>query len=531
MSTPIGKLAVSAAAIASLTGISAAHAGAIFVPGYGPQAQARAGAFMVKADDVSALVHNPAGLAGAEGNMLQLGSNFISMSLSFQREGTYRPTGEDDEPSYVGEPFPEVTDQTDPAVGFAGFQAVPLIGFATDLGDPDSPLRLAAGVITPHGFPERNFAADYEFSQSPAQGRAEAPPPQRYDVMEQAALKGGPTVGAAYQITDDLDVGGRFTWGIAHISARAYVWGIRNYEEYIGRDGYFDVEGWDYFVPNFGLGARYRPSSSWEIGASYSSSARASAQGEGAAVLGYDLGFEGEQDFIRPVADDEATCAPGGELDALKTCVTFKLPQSLGAGARWIWEDEGRERADIEFDIKWENWSSGTASDYELIVDGESGLTGLPMRDQRLRHHFRDTFSFRLGGSYLFPMGDGRGLVASAGAAYDTAAAPTQYTRLDIDGNSKTTLAAGLSYVTPRLRVDAGGGAVLQPDRRVEACQTDTSQPSCDGGDSPPTMAQREQPDPIQPLRDRTNQFQSPFNAGEYSSGYTLMSVGVTTWF
>ena len=502
-------------ALAAAAGLAQpAHAGGIFLPGYGPQGQARAGAFLVKASDTSAMAYNPAGLAGTRGTMAQLGSNFVRMSLSFQRAGEYQATGEETEPDYVGQPFPEVSDQSSPALGFAGFQAVPVIGVASDLGSPDSGLVVAAGVITPHGYPEREFTPDYEFEADGV-----APPPQRYDVMRQNAVKVGPSVAAAYRVNEDLDVGARFTWGVAHIEATSYLWGLRNYEEHVARDGYFDVQATDYFVPNFGLGLRYRPTSFLEVGASYASAAKANARGEGVAVLGSELGFGGQQDYIAPELDDP-NCAPGGRVDALKTCVGFKLPQQAGGGARLIWRDGERERADLEMNVFWENWSSGTASDYELIVDGKSGLSDLPLLEQRLRHNFRDVWSFRLGGSYAFALAD-RELVASAGAAYDTAAAPNDYTRLDVDGAARTTLGAGLAYLTPRMRVDLGAGAVLQPDRTVETCETSAAQPTCDG----------EHPDPIQPLRHRNNQWQNPFNGGDYSSGYALFSLGLTTWF
>lgn len=513
--------AVSAAA-GALFAAGAAHAGALYVPGYGPQAQGRAGAFLVKADDVSALAHNPAGLARAEGNMAQLGANFLRLSLSFQRAGHY-PEAEGE--PYEGEPYPEISDQSRPTFGFGGFQAVPVIGFVSDLGDPDLGLRIAGGLITPKGYPERRFAPDYEF-----EAEGVAPPPQRYDVMEQTALKAGPSIAAGYQVTDDLDVGARFTWGIARLEATSYVWGVNNYDEYISRDGVFEVDAWDYFVPNFGVGARYRPAAGWELGASYQSPAQADARGEGAAFLGEELGLPGQRDEIVP-AHDNPLCAAGGEVDALKTCVDFKLPQVFGVGARRVWRDERGERADIELNVKWENWSSGTASDYELAVDGRSDLTGIRLQEQRLRHNFRDTYSFRLGGSYAFRAGRERDVIASAGAAYDTAAAPTQYNRLDIDGNARATLGVGLAYATSRMRLDFAGGAVLQPDRTVESCVTSAAAPSCDGSASPRTPVEREQPDPIQPLRDRDNQAQSPFNGGDYSSSYAMFSVGVTTWF
>ena len=51
------------------------------LPGYGSAAQPRAGAFVAKADDPSAVHHNPAGLAKQRGTVVQIGFNLVSFSL------------------------------------------------------------------------------------------------------------------------------------------------------------------------------------------------------------------------------------------------------------------------------------------------------------------------------------------------------------------------------------------------------------------------------------------------------------------
>ena len=40
----------------------------------------------------------------------------------------------------------------------------------------------------------------------------------------------------------------------------------------------------------------------------------------------------------------------------------------------------------------------GSHKFYEVVVDGKSGLTGLPLQQSYIRHGFRDVWSFRLGG-------------------------------------------------------------------------------------------------------------------------------------
>jgi hypothetical protein len=445
------------------------------------------------------------------------------MSLRFARTGVYEATGAAPAHDYEGQPYPAVEDVSKPALGIGGFQLLPTVVVVSDLG-LKTPLRVAIGLIAPHGYPEREFQPAYDF-QDPVVG----PPPQRYDIMRQEATVVQPSLGLAYRVMPELDLGLRATWGIGGLKATSATWGVRNYDEYISKDGIFDVDVSDSFVPGFGLGVLFRPHPSIELGASYSSQLTVEGRGTGTAALGSELGVGGEQDFIAPIEDDFALCDRGGSVDALKACITVKLPQTAAVGARWILRDaDGGERADVELDFKWENW--GAVSDYSVVVDGQSSLTGLDLNPQFIRHGLKDSLSFRAGGSYTLPVG-GHKLTLRAGVAHDTEAAPLSWTRLDIDGNARTTIAAGVALHLRRVRIDLGGGASLEGDRTVATCNPDTATPGCDGTGTETPVLDRDRPDPIQPLAGDRNQIQSPFNNGTYSSGYTLLTLGVTTWF
>jgi long-subunit fatty acid transport protein len=336
-----------------------------------------------------------------------------------------------------------------------------------------------------------------------------------------------PSVAVAYRVMPALDLGVRATWGIASVKAKSYVWGVRNYEEAIAYDGVFTVDATDNFVPSFGAGALYRPSQAVEIGLSYHSKMTIKGRGHGTSVLGSGLGLNGEQDFIEPETEFWQ-CAPGGTLDRLKACITVPLPQMATVGARYILRDAlGGERADVELNVRWENWSA--ASDYHVIVDGKSGLAG-PLNESFIRHGFQDVFSVRLGGSYAHDVGRHR-VVGRLGVAHDTAAAPDSWQRLDIDGAARTTLAGGIGYQGRFYRLDVGGGVVLQPDRTVAHCNPSVAEPGCENPGQETPVRDRTQPDPVQPLQGPFNQVQSPFNGGEYSSGYVLLSLGFTAWF
>ena len=67
---------------------------------------------------------------------------------------------------------------------------------------------------------------------------------------------------------------------------------------------------------------------------------------------------------------------------------------------------------------------------------------------------------------------------------------------------------------------------MLEPDRTAPTCNPDVANPDC--ADFP---TGEPSPSPSQPLQGPNNQVVSPFNGGDYSSGYVLGSLGVSTWF
>jgi long-chain fatty acid transport protein len=509
------------AALTSITVPGAALAGGLSVPGYGSAAQPRAGAFVAKADDPSALFHNPAGLARQRGTSLHIGVNLLHFDQKFQRAGVYDDIQLADEP-YEGQPYAPVEDGSNP-FGLGSTLPIPLIAVSTDLG-LDLPVQFAAGFLLDNAYPFRDYEDDYLF-----EAPGVAPPPQRYDVITQEVLAAFPTVGAGYSITDTIHIGAAFAWGFGIIEAKKHVWGIRNYEEWVAQDGQVTFKASDKFVPALSAGVLWEATPSIELAAAYRTQINVGARGDLSSTLGSNVAPEGIPDEIEPVDDSLSKCETGGRIGAIKACLDVKIPQHAIIGARYIIRDGDRERADIEFDVQWEDWSN--ASDVRLVADGQAAATGRALEEVISRHGFKDTFSFRLGGSYNIPVGAST-LSVRAGAAYDTAAADNEFTRLDLDGFARTTLGLGVGYQTGRWSIDLGVGASLEADRTVSAdCNPEVATPGCEGTGSDTPVRDRTSPDPEQPLLGPFNQVQSPFNGGEYSQGYLLGSVGVTSRF
>ena len=529
----MNKILATATTTATLTSLaaclaSAAYAGGTFIPGNGSQAQPRAGAFAAKADDPSAIFHNPAGLAKLSGTIIQIGLNLINFSQSFTRAGTYDECTDVKCPAgglpYAGQRYETVENLSHGKFHVGDFAVIPLISATSDLG-LGLPIVFAAGVFAPGaGSADREFSPDYLIEGDPNT----PPPPQRYDIMRQELAALMPSVAVGYRLNDKIDLGARFSWGFAELQGEVAIWGLRNYEEWEGFDATFVIEATDKFVPSMGLGALYRPSSDFEFGLNYRSASNIAAKGTGIAVAGSGTLIEG-LDLLEPKTEAPYVCGPDGTLAAFVACVETTLPQMATIAGRWILHDgKGGERADLEIDLQWEDWSAGSNT-INLIDARTVTLSKLPR--SVIRHGYKDVLSARLGGSYVIPLGANK-LSIRGGAAHDTETAPNGWTRLDQDGFARTTLAAGLGFEIPGWRFEVSGGAVIEGTRTVDhgGCNPTYANIGCEGNMEDP-VADREAPDPTQPIYREKNQTQSPFNAGVYEQGYVFLGMGVTAWF
>jgi len=383
--------------------------------------------------------------------------------------------------------------------------------------------------------------------------------------MKQEAAIILPSLVVAYHVPSiDLDVGVRLSAGQATLESTTALWGTLspNYEEDIKKDAVFAVDATDSFVPAFGVGATYRPTRSLELAASFSSGLDIHAHGTATSQLGPSAGVPGMAVSIGPVADARARCDTGGTADALKACVDLALPMTAQVAGRYkLLDEHGRLTADVELDLGWENWGKScddadlldgsclNPSNYRVVVDATTQAPGLdgtpqpliPLKDAVVRHGLQDTLSARVGGSYHLAVGAPRAdhstneVILRGGLGYETAAAKTGWLRADLDGAARTTLTVGAAYRTSRFEISAGGGVILEGS---------PSNPNVGGGAEPcnPTVqpvggapacgsADRQGPDPINPVFEPRAQDESPVNQGDYKAHYTLLMLGVTTWF
>lgn len=529
---------------------STASAGGLLLPGAGAISTSRAGASVASAEDGEALSLNPSGMARGRGTRVQIGAAIINYFMTFQRNGTYDALDNDAQP-YEGQAYPVVEQDAQPQLGIGRYQPVPVIAVVTDLGGKVSGLNIGAGLYAPNSYPFRRmnnvngkpyFIKDDDGNwQFPIAG--DPPPSTRYDILEQDAAVVLPGIGAAYRVNDNLDVGGRFSAGFAKVKSTIALWGMpANLQEWIKQDSLFTLDAKDNFVTTWDLGVTYRATPNMEFGANYTSQMNVSAKGDAHAVNGPDVTLAGQPVVIQPSGSPR--CAPGGTEQALKGCVEFALPMTAQVGGRYkILDADGKERGDLELDLNWEHWQAERASDFRVVVDAQAStagatMSGIDLKDNVVKHGFRDTWGLRIGGSYKIDAGSNT-VVARGGFAYDTAAAKEGWERADIDGASRMMLSAGGSYRLPSFQIDAGFGAILEGTRSSSRnCNPVQNPPpmtplytGCGPNGEQQTVDNRQGPDPINPLVLPESQLENPTNQGTYKSHYLMFMLGVSTWF
>lgn len=370
-------------------------------PEQGAQALARGGAFVAKADDATAILHNVAGLAGQRGTRILLGANLQASTFTFRRTGNY-PEGSGPD---AGRPYPAVTSTGGPGL-------LPMLAVASDLGTER--LGVGLGVFGPNANTGKRFEAIV----------GSAPSPARYDTVsgEGSSLLLVPTVGAAYALSSRLRIGvsahaafGSFQqgstlyWNLADAAGKPACAGPEN-PKCDGR-ATVSVDGLGFGAA---VGALYRASEHVELGAQARTGSTIDASGQ-AVVMRPNKTYVGDKVH-------DATLA----LD---------LPFIAQIGARYV-ETEGTfEVYDLEVDVRYEGW--GASAGPRVDIPGVSTFAS--------EQGWNDTFALRAGGAYNLAVG--RAVVAlRAGAYYDGSATEPRRTRLDWDTLTKvgSTLGVGL---------------------------------------------------------------------------------------
>jgi long-subunit fatty acid transport protein len=524
-----------------------ALAGGLFVPGSGAVSTARAGAAVASTDDGEAMSINPAGFAKAEGLKLTISATLLRYYMSFTRRGTYDPITLEDRP-YEGQRYATVENDPDPPLGIGTYQPLPVIVVSYALPQVRG-LTLAAGLFTPQAYPFRDLSQGFKFETSDTGNFDVAPPPTRYDVWTQESALLMPSIAAAYRILPNLDVGARFTAGNFKTKTQVVVWGTPgNVEEDIKKDALFTADVKDNFIPALGLGATYRIGPSIELGAQWTSPIVIKAKGTARSLRGP---ANDESKQIGPVPDDMAICQTGGTMEEQRACISLQLPMTATVGGRYkLVDDSGEEFADVELDVNWENWGKTCNFDDAHIVNSDCTSPGQyrVQLDMGLYSNgnyvdkvsetaganvinlgLKDTWGVRLGGSYKHRLSPTARLIGRAGFALDTRAAKDGWLRTNFDGAARQTIALGGAYEARTWAVNAGFGYVHEGkiSNSGDCNPTQTDFVCNDNGMMTPP-ADRNHPDPTNPLLTPNTQFENPYNEGSIKSHYLMFMLGFT---
>ena len=470
-----GAFAVAALLVFTLCPTGQAFAGGFEFGVNGSRAASRGGAFTVRADDLTAIDHNPGGLSRLHGTHLTLSHNTVYSQVSFTRAKSAIPQPPSKD---TGSPEPFATTSNESPLFALGGMFVA----ATDFGLHD--FTFAVGAYGPSAMGKQTYdvkggarwmLTDLEafiiyYSAAVAYGKENWGVGVTFQVAHQSLTKlslvvDGTTGGAQSPYASPADV-------LATIELAA--------------------------PPTFTaiVGAWWRPIPSIELAAS-------------GRILPARMNAEG---------DISLQNTPGGGVfkpaqlvvEDSAARLSLVIPPTAKAGVRYRHMKGDHEVFDVELNVVYEAWSM--LKEYNVELDGTIKLfAAAPAPDITIAKNWNDTFAVRLGGSaYVSKV-----LSLSAGAFYETAAVPVNYTHLDFPSFDRVGLAIGaqarlgtvdlsiaLGHIFQETRiVDERYGKVFQ-QRPVAECPD-----NCDGYD------------PV------------PVNAGKFESGFTTLSVSASYKF
>ncbi len=393
-----------------------ANAGGILLPDLGTVALGRSGAFVARADNLSAFYYNPAGLSKSKGFNLLLSSNLIDVNVDFLRQGgnpdiepgkpgaemfprdprypgvyvinpgkDYARQIEDDEGQFWPQNYRKVSQQT--PIFPSGVAVVGNWGDAFNVEG----LSIALGLTAPSADPSPSYPNG----------------PQRYNLVKMEALIVSPGLGISYAINRYFQIGAVFNAGVAMIEMqqKGRVLNKQNsfdLNENLTGDASFTINAKDWFMPTGVIGILSNPVDWLEIGVSARAPMYVSAKGT--------VDFEAPQ---TDVAD--AVIVEGHD----KATVNLHFPVVVSGGVRYI-----HRIFDIEADFVWENWSTfdGIDAMLDLKIDIDNdGINIADVPDVSIPKNYRSTYSARIGSDVeVWP----ENITARVGGFYQSSAYP-----------------------------------------------------------------------------------------------------------
>jgi long-chain fatty acid transport protein len=398
----------------------------------GARASGRGGAFTAKADDVSAISFNPAGLAKLDASLFQIGNEASYNAYAYTRAPTndYRLT---DAPVVV---FDKVTSST------PWQSLLPMLGATSRLGLENWGFGLAA--FAPPGMSKEEF---------PLGGG------QRYMMLSREAIILTYAASAAWKYQDIFGVGATAEWiHVPRLNYSLVVDGTPFAKAANPVSAPLDIlaetKGSSLFTFNAILGTWYRPVPFLEL-----------------ALSGQVVPANIKTKSTLSVTPLDTSAAPSvtltrGGRAANDVSLTLPLPLVFRSGVRYRGLAGAREIFDVEFDVDYTTWSR--VKNFTIDTNGlQAKISGFDPSDIDrivIDKHWRDTFAFKLGGDYAVVPDR---LTLRAGAYYETAVADPAYANVDFPGGPQLGGALGASLFFQQFEVALTYQLRVQPSVSV----------------------------------------------------------------
>ena len=476
-----------------------AYAGGFEVPDNGAQSVGRGNAFTAKADDLTALAHNPGALIKSKGANILYSHNFIHAPQSFTRQATSMP--------YDKIPMDKFSGQTPDPLATVSNQTPWSVVNGMLIGSYDFGLEnwvFAAGVYGPS-------AAGHQ--EWPVNGG------QRWMLTKMDALMLFYSFAAAYGVEDKFGIG--VTAQIVHQPSTTLSLVVDGDNGAALAPYYKGAEIESTLKlsapPSFSaiVGGWWRPVENIEVGVS-------------GRVIPVNLNGAGDFTIADTPTGAQFTDA---QLKVLGSSAALQLvlPATAHVGIRYRGLDkrgmvdlsEGAtpgaapskpvERWDIELDFAYEAWSM--LKDFNVQLQGQIQLFAkADAQDVTVAKRWKDTYSLRLGGSYNLP---NLPIGFMAGSFVETGAVPANYENLDFPSYNRLGVNGGVKVKAGPVDITAAYSHVFQETRTVDEASAKVFQ-------------QR----PVAPCPTGCNGFDGvPSNAGVFTSSFDIISASAAIKF
>lgn len=423
------------AGLAGLLTSETAFAGGYFLGPIGGQAVGRGGAYVAKANDLSAAYYNPAGFALTKGTRLQLDNKFAYNDITFQREPVLDGNGQ-------VHTFAPVSNEPK-------FQPLdPLLGVATDFGLEEFAFAFVAYA--------NSGVAKLKF---PVNGG------QRYLMTERDGTFLNYSLSVAWRPHPDWSFGiSPQVITVPNLTYQLVVNGaLSNVPAPNGVDNNYDilatVQGKDLFTLNAIIGAWFRPSPNLEFGLS-------------GQVLPAKIVTDGpiRMRFLNPTQTLTINTERGRGAPADDVNIELPLPMWAKLGGRYVSRDgRGNEVFDLELDVSYERWSVAErfvvdTHNLEAVASqpqGGAGQQRIPIGVIHVDKQWQDVIGLHLGSDYA-ALPDL--LTVRAGAYYETAASKPEYNSVDFVTGQQLGLTCGGTLHLGKLAVSLGYEFRHQPE-------------------------------------------------------------------